>query len=821
MVTIHYHRYDADYDGVAIWTWDGHAPGTKWDRDLEPVGEDEFGSIFKLDPADYLENSATPRVGFIPRIHHDWNWKDGGDRFWTPELGDQLWLIAGDPIAYTHRPDVTPRVEWAYLDGERIITLRLTHPATLGSLVPSHFHILDAQGTKCCDVVSVRALDPNEGRAHTLELTTFEAPEFRKDLFVSTDEHRAAELTPRRVLHDGAKLFRDVELGAICEDHQTTFRVFCPSARAVDVVLYNNAQTKKGRTLHPMTDRGLGIWEAVIAGDLDGKYYMIRADNVGSHVCREAVDPHSRCNGNLRGHGRVTNLRRTDPPDFRPVTRPATMEKPTDAVIYEVSVRDFTADAHSGVPEELRGKFLGASLRGTQMPGTLLSTGIDHLVELGVTHVQFLPIQDFDLDEESDEYNWGYMTACFNSPEGSYATNIYNDSRMMELKQMIAAFHKAGIRVIMDVVYNHTSPFATFEALAPGYFFRQRWDGSFWNGSGCGNEFRTEAPMARKFIVDSCLYWIKEFGVDGFRFDLMALVDLDTMIYLRDALRKIDPTLLVYGEPWAAQGPEGCGIPTLTTKHVLRGTGIGSFNDHFRNALKGSPDGGERGYVQSGEGRDRVKQGIEGAIHDWAQDPTEVIQYATCHDNLTLWDKLAISTDRAPEEARLKMQALTAGILAVSQGVMFLHGGHELARTKQGHHNSYNLPDEINRIEWERKDRFEALFLYMQGMIALRRAHPLFRLATRGEVEARLAWRDDLCMSPHSLVFEINGEGVAGESWKHALVVINPDGRDYQFNLPPGDWQVHVQGQLVTGRMLFKASGTIYVPERSLVVLAH
>ncbi|MCC7391396.1 type I pullulanase, partial [Candidatus Sumerlaeota bacterium] len=308
--------------------------------------------------------------------------------------------------------------------------------------------------------------------------------------------------------------------------------------------------------------------------------------------------------------------------------------------------------------------------------------------------------------------------------------------------------------------------------------------------------------------------------VDGFRFDLMALVDLETLVYIRDSLRKIDPTLLIYGEPWAAQGPDGCGVQTLTTKHVLHGTDIGSFNDNFRNALKGSPEGGEQGYVQCGEGRDRIKQGIEGAIHDWAQHPADAIQYATCHDNLTLWDKLAASTESVSEEARVKMQMLTAGILAVSQGVMFLHGGHELARTKGGHHNSYNLPDEINRIEWERKQRFEGLFLYIRGMIALRRAHPLFRLATRGEVESRLRWRDDLCASPHSLVFEINGEGLAGETWKQALVVINPDGRDVQFNLPAGDWQVYAQGQLAGTSALFKASGTIFVPERSLVVLA-
>ncbi|MCC5875201.1 MAG: type I pullulanase, partial [Candidatus Sumerlaeia bacterium] len=517
---------------------------------------------------------------------------------------------------------------------------------------------------------------------------------------------------------------------------------------------------------------------------------------------------------------RIIDLRRTDPPGFREHKRPPFSGRPTDAVVWEFHVRDFTIDPSSGVADEKRGKYLGAAMRGTVSPDSRLKTCIDHLVELGVTHVQVLPLQDFDNKEHEEFYDWGYMPVNFSSPEGWYASNPRDELRIRELKEMVMAFHEAGIRVILDVVYNHTAAAAGFERMVPGYYHRRHRDGSYWNGSGCGNEIRSEAPMARRFIVENCRYWAEEFGMDGFRFDLMGLVDFETMCAVRDEIHKFDPTLLVYGEPWAATGPDGTGIERITDKWTVAGSGIGAFNDHFRNALKGPPDGDEPGFIQAGTHRDAVIGGIMGGIHDWAHSPADAVQYATCHDNLTLWDKIDICTPQASAEEKIKMQMLAIGILAVSQGMMFLHGGMEFGRSKFGHHNSYNAPDRVNRIDWRRKALFPKLYDYTRGMIRLRLAHPVFRLADREEVERRLVLHQDLCPSGPCIAFSLDGSDLEGETWSRALVLINGAAWDRTFKLPDGTWSVYTYAIAAGNSRLGSLSDSVAVPARGMVVLA-
>lgn len=818
MITIHYHRFDEDYQGIGLWTWDAINPGAVG-MELAPSGQDDYGVVFHVRPGDYDASLQSGRIGFIPHFDSGWERRDGDDRFWAPEMGDELWLVDSDASVYTERPDIAPHIRYAFLDGERLITLRLSHGMTLGRLIPLNFLVKSAEGAMY-GASAIRALDAKDGKARSLELVTAGSPDPRHELMVLVDGYRPAPVLPRRFLFESGAEHADVEMGPLYERHQTLFRLFAPTAGSAEVILYDKAHGSEGREIHPMTDRGMGIWEAQLRGDLHGRYYMVKSYAAGPHTRREVIDIHARCCTGHTGRGRVVDLRRLDPPGFRPVKRPGNIARATDAVIYELHIRDFTISEHSGVPKGKRGKYLGAVKGGTLLPLTTMTTGIDHLVELGITHVQLLPIQEFEKGGKESDYDWGYMPSNFNSPAGWYASNALDDSRVREVKQMVKGFHDAGIRVVMDVVYNHTAPSAGFESLAPGYYHRLRPDGRFWNGSGCGNEFRSEAPMGRKFIVDTCRYWIEEYGIDGFRFDLMGLIDVETLCELRDELHEIDPTILVYGEPWAALPKEGVGAAAITYKETLAGTGIGGFNDHFRSALKGSPNGRETGFVQGGVGREAVKRGIEGAIRDWARHPHEAIQYVTCHDNLTLWDKLEVSAGEATVEERMRMQMLCAGILAVSQGVMFLHGGHELARTKYGHHNSYNMPDDINRMEWERKARFESVFRFVKGMIALRRAHPVFRLYTREEVEARLQWRDELCPAVSCLAFTLDGQRLAGESWKRALVLINPEARDLEFPLPTGQWMAFVQGPRAGTTPMLKASGTIFVPARSMAVLS-
>lgn len=822
MLTIHYHRYDGNYDGIALWTWDRTGQQNPSEQDLEPVRWDDYGACFELNPDEYGINRHWHEIGFVARLHKDWNHKDGEDRYWSPDMGHAIWLVGGDPDIYTERPDTSPQVQAAYVDSPRLLTIRLSHGIELGRLVPRSFQIRSGSGTTF-HVTTVRALDAHAGKARLLEVYTEEPLDLRFRVVVQVEGYRPSNALPRNILFDREKYYCDMELGAIHAPEATTFRVFAPSAESVEVLLYSSATATQPHASHAMNPIGSGVWEVRVPGDLHERHYRfgVRCDGeLGGR--RDVVDIHARSLTGHDGHGIVLDLRKTDPAGFRPVQRPATIEAHTDAVIVEYSVRDFTRDQTSGVPSTERGKYLGFARRGTTVPGTTIKTGIDHLVELGVTHVQILPIHDFDNREDSDEYNWGYMTANFSSPDGWYSSNHRTSCRVAELKTMIKALHDAGIRVIMDVVYNHTSPTSTFEAIAPRYYHRRREDGRLWNGSGCGNEFHSEAPMARKFIVDSCLYWVREYGVDGFRFDLMGLVDIATMQEIRSRLQQIDPTLLLYGEPWAATGPEGTGIGRVTYKDVVAGTGIGAFNDQFRNALKGSPDGDESGYVQNGSARDGVKKGIQGSIHDWARQPYEAIQYATCHDNLCLFDKLELSAPEADEPVRLQMQCLTNGVLAISQGIMFLHGGEEFARTKHGNHNSYNAADSINAVNWLRKKKYQFVFDYTRAMIALRRAHPVFRLRTREEIERRLSFRDDWCPTPHCIAVRLDGHDLPGETWKEVLVFINPEAKDLEFPLPAGNWNVHAQGVLASVEAkLLTVCDRVPVMSRSLLVVAR
>lgn len=667
----------------------------------------------------------------------------------------------------------------------------------------------------------VRALDPSGGVAHMVELVLREKADREHELVVLVHGFRSGVIDIRGVCTPAFEDVTDIELGALCTAEQTTFRVFSPDSQAVYIVLYREATGDSGRDSRRMEHTGNGIWELTIPGDLHGKHYMVYVDTDGPLTRREVVDIYTRCATGHDGRGKIVDPRRLDPENFRPIQRPENIARPTDAVIYEAHVRDFTISQNSGVSTEHRGKYLGMVQHRTRLPGSNIQTGIDHLVELGVTHVQLLPVQDFENDEVKGPYNWGYMTVNFWSPEGWYASDPRTDSRIGELKELVKRFHDAGIRVVMDVVYNHTGHTSCFESIAPNYFHRMREDGSLWNGSGTGNEFRSESPMGRQFIVECCKYWVEEYGIDGFRFDLMGLIDKETMERVREELLSVDPTLLVYGEPWAAVGPEDTGLGKVLYKDNVAGTGIGCFNDNFRNALKGSPDGDEPGYVQNASHRDGVKKGIQGAIHDWAAQPGEAIQYADCHDNLCLWDKLELSTGIEDEAVLARMQRLAIGILAVSQGCMFLHGGSEFGRTKGGNHNSYNAPDSVNAFNWNLKKQHHDIFVYTQGMIAIRRGHPIFRLASREEIDRRLKFRDDLCPDSTCIAFTLDGSALEGESWQTVAVLINPTEHDLEFKLPEGNWLIYVQGASASIDPILPVCDSIPVAARTLAVIAR
>ncbi|MDK2973117.1 MAG: pullulanase [Candidatus Sumerlaeota bacterium] len=815
---INYHRFDGDYQGAGLWTWDGREQRNPANQEVLPAAETDYGVRFEIDPAAYGNDDARgERIGFIPRLRHSWDYKDGSDRYWTPDMGNEIWLIGNDPQIYTTRPDTSPHLAKATLDGRRLVTLVLTHPAEAASAKAS----LVTLATESGQAVPVAEAALVAATPNLLEVTTAQDLDPAESYTATLEGLGTAAVVLGRILDDRDLFYADMPLGALYTPERTTFRLFAPNATAAHVILYDNATGNEGRAELALQPIGHNIWEAGVDEDLQGRHYMFRTDTRLFGRGREAWDPYAVNTTGNDGHPRITDLRATDPEGFRPIQRPQWGNSLADAIIYEMHVRDFTVDASSGAVN--RGKYLGFTETNTHLPGhPEIATGIAHLKELGVTHLQLMPPFDAHNDESKFGYNWGYMTAAFFSPEGIYSTDIRTDARVRELKQLVKALHDAGIAVIFDVVYNHTSPGNPFEELAPGYYHRMKEDGSFWNGSGTGNEFRSEAPMARKFIVDSCKFWVEEYGVDGFRFDLMGLVDLETMKEIQREVKALYPNALVYGEPWTGGQ---AGIAQITDKNRIKGTGIGAFNDALRDAIKGSTRGTDGGYVQNGSRRDDVKRGIAGSMELWTSDPLQALNYVSAHDDMTLWDKLAHSAPTATPAERARMQRLAHAICAVSQGGWFLHGGAEMMRTKDMVENSYNADDSINSIDWNWKREHRETVEYVKGLIALRKAHPAFRLETAGEVRARLAFHDAALPDPRCIVFTINGEGLAGESWNRLAVLVNPTEEDLTFPLPFGEMEgevslyVHDTAASVSPLATAKAM-ELRVPARSLSVIA-
>jgi len=583
------------------------------------------------------------------------------------------------------------------------------------------------------------------------------------------------------------------DLGAVYSPDSTAFRVFAPTALGVSVMLYSSGQSAAGWEVSMSPDCD-GTWLAVVFGDLAGICYTYRVFHGG--CVKEAVDPYARALTVNGGRGVVIDPASTDPEGWAGDVRPP-LAAATDAVVYEVHVRDFSISPDSGTQH--RGRYLGMSEHGTRGPGGV-STGVDHLVELGITHVHLLPIQDFaSVDELSpDGYNWGYDPFHFFVPEGSYSCRPEcAASRVTEVKRMVQALHRAGLRVVLDVVYNHTysTDDSPLQTIVPGYYHRTDAAGVFTNGSGCGNELATERPMVRKLIVDSLKYWVREYHVDGFRFDLMALIDCDTMQEIACELRAIEPSLLLYGEPWTG-GPSGLCHTRMFTAGRQRSTGIGMFNDAFRNAIKGDNDGGRPGYATGAAGCEReIAKGVVASIRysdglsGFAQEPGECVNYVSCHDNLTLWDKIARSNAFDSKGDRISMDLLAQAIVLTSQGIPFLEGGAELLRTKRGHHNSYRAGDEVNQFEWWRKHEFREVFDYYRGLIELRRAHPAFRMTTAAQVRAAVRF---IPGPPGTVLFELDGS-VCGDEWDFIAVIYNANRHEVEIALPThGEWSIVV-----------------------------
>lgn len=654
------------------------------------------------------------------------------------------------------------------------------------------------------------------------------------------------------------------DLGLTYTKNESIFKVWAPTAVQVNTVIYNDAgeydhngyvTTHAGGKKYKMAEEN-GIWQVAIPGDLDGLFYMYEVtfpDNKSYYH----VDPYAigvSANGQ---RGAIIDLSKTNPKDWD-IYKYHPNKKPTEAVIMELHVRDFSHN--KAVKFQYPGKFKAFTELGLKTPQGN-TAGIDSLTELGITHVQLQPIYDYALLNElrSDDdsytgrrYNWGYDPANYNVPEGSYATDPANPyTRITELKEMVAALHKKNIGVIMDVVYNHTFSIhhGPFNRIVPDYFYRKNPDGSYASGSGCGNEIATERPMVRKFIFDSLKYWITEYGIDGFRFDLMGLIDVDTMEYISAKLRsEVRGDIILYGEPWQAGGsvlPEAY----QTLKGAQKGLGFAVFNDNFRNAIKGDNTGDNGAFAVGKKGFEaEIVEGVCGSIHTFTANPTESINYVTAHDDLNLWDKIAMSYKIAHKEGFLQISngillengniqeavdkanihhdvipgkelenncvrscLLANAIILTSQGIPFFHGGDEFLRSKFGDHNSYRSPDCINEIRWTEKDKYIQVYKYYQGMIELRKEHPAFCMSIASKVEKQLF----VYQKSDGIVCFGLKEWANGDSWRHIVVIYNNNNEEKTVLLPEDTtWNIVMNGYKAGNKVLETFRGNVVRVDR-------
>lgn len=598
------------------------------------------------------------------------------------------------------------------------------------------------------------------------------------------------------------------DLGAVYSPKMTRFKVWAPEAESVKLNLYKQGEGDNLIEQHIMKKSANGTYVFEKQGDCNGIYYTYTVVNHGEE--QEAVDPYTKAAGVNGQRGMVINLAKTNPQGFE-MDGYRNPEHITDAIIYEGSVRDFTMDESSGVFHN--GKFLGLTEANTTNHFGE-ATALDYISGLGVTHVQILPAFDFETVDEKNQkaqYNWGYDPDNYNVPEGSYAVSPYDGAvRIQEMKQMVLALHSRGIGVIMDVVFNHTyrRDDSNLQKIVPGYYYRSDETG-YTNGSGCGNEVASDRPMVQKLIVDSLIYWAKEYHIDGFRFDLMGVLDIDTMNVIAERLKEIRPDIYLYGEGWNG-GPSSLAEEKRAFKaSAKKMPGIGMFNDDIRDTIKGSVFYDDHlGFVNGGTHLENaLRYGITGAVahpqvdydaygsKPWAKEPGQSINYVSCHDNYTLWDKLSVSCPEASEEKKKAMNRLCAAIVFTSQGVPFIQAGEEFLRSKplpekKGFaENSYNMPDAVNSIKWDNIHEYPDMIAYYKGLMALRKAHPVFRMKSEAEMTQNLCFLSD---TPENVVaYLLKGKG-ADDTPENILVIFNGNDEEILYNLPEGKWKILV-----------------------------
>ena len=834
-MVLHYFRYAGDYsDGWNYWLWPEAGAGGSFAFDTNEGGvvTDSWGSVATIDLATFTAD----RIGFIIR-KGEWVKKDiDKDRFIdVPETVEggilHVYLVEGDErIGYSttdpNGPDKTDKILNGYFTAMRTIRFSVTSPVLPADVTLSINGSLSSATVTFSGSVGTITIpsDVDLSQTYTINVDFMAGTKTYDVTFDGIYDSDEFETT---FGYDGD------DLGAVVNATTTDFKVWAPISSSVVLKLYNsgtplaylakdaNATNTPYQTIE-MTKSTKGTWTASVNGNLHGKYYTYTVTN--GIKTNEVVDPYAKSTGVNGLRGMVVDFSQTNPTGFEYDDRPATMLNYTDAIIYEIHVRDLTSHSSWVVDsqyEDYRGKFMGFTVEGTTYEG--VSTGIDHIAELGVTHVQILPFFDYGaaVDETGAEtqFNWGYMPLNFNTLEGHYSTNPYDGSvRINEFKQLMVAMREKNLRVVMDVVYNHTgqSGDSNFSLILPGYYYRMNNDGSFSNGSGTGNETASERYMMRKFMVDSLVFWASEYNISGFRFDLMALHDKGTMNAIVSALHEIDETILVFGEPWTGGTTPLSGSIAADKLNLEEMPGVAAFNDEIRDGVKGSVfTASAGGFVQGKTDLatlNKLKYGIVGGTNFpgidnaflsyeqfWGNNPSQVINYVSAHDNNTLYDKLMMSTTYTQKPFIPEMIKQANAVVLLAQGIPFIHAGEEFMRSKpctagytgtcdagkKYDHNSYQSPDSTNQLRWDLKaeETNMEVFEYYKDLIAFRKAHPALRMSTSAEVLEAL----DFIEYADTSVVAYTLSNYANDDSYDTILIIHNTGDFASINLPSGD----------------------------------
>ncbi len=823
VIKLHYHREDANYDGWDVWMWEVGAEGAGY------AFVEEEGEMV----ATKVVTPGVTSVGFIIRTQ-DWTKDFSADQFI-----DVAEMVSGTVHIYVesgiegytkeYGEDAVTGIKISSIqyDGDKVITVRSTGEIT--DDLTQVFAIKNkGNDIAIADVASIKSREYTITLADKLDNTKnyvliFDGNEYEVIMpnIYSTNEFEA-EYT-----------YLGNDLGATWTSEKTIFRVWAPTAASVKVNLYASGTEGTDDLIEQleMTADVNGTWVAEKIGDLNGTYYTYLVE-VGDEV-NEACDPYARTTGVNGKRAMVIDLASTNPEGWETDADPNAGKTYNDAIIYELHVRDLSTDESAGITNV--GKFLGLTETGTKTASGI-ATGLDHIKELGITHLHLLPVYDYgSVDEtrlDTPQFNWGYDPVNYNVPEGSYSTDPYNgEVRVREMKQMVKELHDNGISVVMDVVYNHVYNAGEFcfNNIVPMYFTRVSDTGKFSNGSGCGNDTASERSMVKKYIVDSVKYWADEYHIDGFRFDLVGLIDLETINEVVAEVHKDHPNVIFYGEGWTMSTElTKDGYKMATQQNSENTPGFAYFSDTMRDMLKGNVfNNTEVGYVSGAKDKEATLEFcFMGDAPVWCESPAQAVNYASCHDNMTLMDRITNSTPNNTVEERIRMNNLAAAVYMTAEGIPFMQAGEEMLRTKVKEdgsfdENSYASSDEVNSLKWDDLDKAEYMdvFNYYKGLIAFRKAHPALRMTTQADVKDNVVAVKGL--DRNVVAFEVVG-GANGDEADGMFIIFNANNAETTVTLPTGAWDVYINGEKAGTEVIETiTSKTVTVSPISAMVLVR